>query len=378
MEQVLITGNRMKILRLTALSVAMLALAGCGSMSMENKRVDYKSNAVKAQTLEVPPDLTVPSAEDHFTIPQDDGVEVAKYSDYAKQDMTPRVSAVLPESRVVHLEHDGATYWLVVNDKAENIWPAVKTFWQENGFVIKTEDPQAGIIETDWAENRANISKSGLRSVLGKVFDGMYDSGTRDMYRIRMERSKDGSSTEIHLTQYGKEEVVSSDSSTTKWESRPEDHDLEATMLQMLMAKLGGAETQAKTPAAGNSPAQGLAVAPKLQTLSDGSKGILLSDPFDRSWRIVGLALERAGFVVEDKDRSNGVYFLRAQGEAKEKGWLDKLAFWRSDEQAKPERYQVTVHEGDAGCEVAANDGNGASNDDTQRVIDALYKALGR
>ena len=371
----------MRTLRLTALSLAMLTLAGCGSMNMESKRVDYKAAAVKVPTLEVPPDLTAPSAEDHYTIPEGTA-SVANYSDFAKGNATyqARSSAVLPESRSVRLEHNGTQRWLVVNDKAENVWPVIKEFWQENGFVVKTENPQAGIMETDWAENRAKIPKTGLRSVLGKVFDDLYDSGEMDMYRVRLERSKDGSSTEIYLTQYGKEEMLSADKSTSNWQSRPNDPELEATMLQMLMTRLGGAEEQAQAKAQTEAPsAQVAVIAPKLQTLSNGNKIILLSEPFDKSWRTVGLALEHEGFLIEDKDRANGVYFLRVEEDAKAKGWLDKLAFWRDDEKsAKPARYQVSVHEGSAGCEVSATGSNGERNSNTQRIIDALYKSIGK
>ena len=370
----------MRNLHLTALSLAMLTLAGCSSMSLESKRVDYKAAAVKVPSLEVPPDLTVPVAEDHYTIP-DGGAAVANYSDFAKGSVSSssRASSVLPVSGSVRLERNGAQRWLVVNDKAENVWPVIKAFWQENGFVIKTDNPQAGIIETDWAENRAKIPKTGLRSILGKVLDGMYDSGEKDMYRVRLERSKDGNSTEIYLTQYGKEEVLNADKSTSKWQSRPNDPELEATMLQMLMTKLGGAEiqAQAKEQVEAN-PAQVAVIAPRLQTLANGSKIILLSEPFDRSWRTIGLALEHEGFVLEDKDRANGVYFLRVEEVTKEKGWLDKMAFWHKEEKKTPMRYQVTVHESNAGCEVAANNGNGESNPNSQRIIDALYKALGK
>jgi outer membrane protein assembly factor BamC len=381
MTQALNPGKRMRTLKLTALSLAMLTLAGCGSMSLENKRVDYKSAAVKVPTLEVPPDLTTPAAEDHYTIPEGNAA-VANYSDFAKGSAPSqaRASSVLPESRSVRLERSGAQHWLVVDDKAENVWPMIKAFWQENGLVIKTENQQAGIMETDWAENRAKIPKSGIRSLLGKVLDDLYESGEMDMYRIRLERSKDGNGTEIYLTQYGKEQVLSKDGSTIMWQSRPNDPELEITMMQMLMIKLGGAEAQAQAKAQMEVPsAKGTVAAPKLQTLANGSRIILLSEPFDKSWRTVGLALEHEGFVVEDKDRANGVYFLRVEEDAKEKGWLDKLAFWRDDgKSSKPVRYQVTVHEGSAGCEVAVNNGNGGSNSNTQRIIDALYKALGK
>ncbi len=370
----------MRTLRLTALSLAMLTLAGCASIGLDNKRVDYKAAAVTVPSLEVPPDLTAPTAEDHYTI-SDGSAAVANYSDFAKGGVISqsRASSVLPESKRVRLERNGAQRWLVVDDKAENVWPVIKAFWQENGFAIKIDNPQAGIIETDWAENRSNIPMEGIRKVLGKVLDGLYDSGTRDMYRMRLERGKDGNSTEIYLTQYGKEEVlVGADKSTTQWQSRPNDPELEATMLQMLMTRLGGAETLANAQTDAPSAQGAVAVAPRLQTLSNGIRIILLSEPFDRSWRTVGIALEHEGYVVEDKDRANGVFFLRFEEAAKEKGWLDKLAFWRKEDAVKPVRYQVTVHEGNAGCEVAANNGNGESNPGTQRIIDGLFKALGK
>jgi len=373
----------MKISHLTALSLALLALAGCSSMSLEGKRIDYKADAVKVPSLEVPPDLTSPATEDHYTVP-DSGGGVANYSDFARNGVAtqPRASAVLPESRSVRMERNGAQRWLVVDDKAENVWPVVKAFWAENGIPIKTEDAQAGIIETDWAENRSKIPKDGLRSILGKVLDGMYDSGQRDMYRVRLERVKDGKSTEIYLTQYGKEEVLSADKTISKWQSRPNDAELEASMLQMLMNKLGGAEAKAQSEAeAAAAPAAavaGSASTPRLQTLTNGSKVILLNEPFDRSWRRVGLALEHEGFVVEDKDRANGVYFLRVQEETKGKSFLDKLAFWRSEEAPKPTRYQVTVHESHDGCEVASSKGNSEEDATTQRIIDILFKALGK
>ncbi len=371
----------MRTLYFSVLSLLILALAGCGTMDLEGKRVDYKSATAKVPSLEIPPDLTAPGVEDRYSIPDSGEENVASYSDFAKGGMSPqaRASTVLPEAKNVHLERNGPLHWLVVADRAENVWTLIKAFWLEKGFIIKTENPQAGIIETDWAENRAKIPKGGLRSVVGKVFDNLYDSGEKDMYRTRLERSKDGSSTEIYISQYGKEEVLDKDANTSKWQSRPNDPEMEITMLQMLMAKLGGdAEAQAKAQSASAESARETVDAPKLQALANGNKTILLSEPFDKSWRKIGLALERAGIVVEDKDRTKGVYFVRVTEAAKGKGLLDKMAFWRNEDTAKPARYQVIVHEDDAKCEVAANNGNGESNPITQRIIDALYKALGK
>ena len=366
----------MRTLYLAILPLVVLAMAGCGTMDLEGKRVDYKSAATKAPTLEVPPDLTAPGVDDRYTVPDSGEEAVANYSDFAKDGKSPQAKAatVLPAVKNVHLERNGPQHWLIVADRAENVWPLIKAFWQEKGFVIKTENPQAGIIETDWAENRAKIPKEGLRSVIGKVFDNMYDSGMRDMYRTRMERNKDGSSTEIHITHYGKEEVLDKDGNASKWQSRPNDPEMEITMLQMLMVKMGGeAEAQAKVQ---DVPARETVAVPKLQEIANGNKVILLSEPFDKSWRKIGLALEHAGIVVEDKDRAKGVYFVSVTEAAKEKGLLDKMAFWRSEDSAKAARYQVTVREDNTNCEVAANNGNGENNTATQRIIDTLYQNL--
>lgn len=95
---------------------------------------------------------------------------------------------------------------------------------------------------------------------------------------------------------------------------------------------------------------------------TDGVKTILLPEPFDRSWRKVGLALEQAGVKVTDKDRANGIYFIPAPGKSDKK---------------RPD-YQVTVHETNGVTEVAANDGDGESNEETLRLIEVLFKNLGK
>ncbi len=380
----MIYGNSrigMKLFHLSPLFLVLL-MAGCGSMNLENKRVDYKSaaaTATKVPSLEVPPDLTAPATGDQYAIPQANS-ESASYSDYAKSSATQPIAstAVLPESRKVRLMHSGSHRWLLVDDKPENLWPLIKEFWKENGFVIKTENPQAGVIETDWAENREKIPKTGLRKILGKVFDNLYDSGERDMYRTRIERSPDGNGTEIYVTQYGMEEVLSSDKKEFKWQARPNDPELEAATIQMLMAKLGGDLQKQSGISTGTAEAEPeTSGAVTLQSQPNGGKVILLAEPFDRSWRKVGIALDHADIVVEDKDRDKGLYFVRVETVHQEKGW-SKLAFWQKSEESKPMHYQVFVHESGANCEVGAHNSEGGNDATTQSIVDELYNSLSK
>jgi len=375
----------MRTLYLAVLFFSLLILAGCSAIGIENKRVDYKSAATKIPTLEVPPDLTTPVIRNQHTIPGSDGEIVTNFSDFVKGGQVAQVgvaTTVLPEVKSVHLERNGTQRWLVVGSKVENVWPLVKEFWQEQGFIIKTDNPAAGLIETDWTERRAKIQQSGLSKILGKVFDKLHSSGVQDMYRTRLERSKDGSSSEIYISHSGMEEALDVDKNGYKWRPRPNDPELEASMLQLLMIKLGGGtENQVQ---AGHIPkSQEVTTVPKLREIN-GNKIIILNEPFDKSWRKIGLALDQAGIEVQDKDRVSGVYFLSPSKDiAKKKSWVNNLMFWRDDSDRKSKdsiegaaRYQVIVRENNAGCEVSVLNQDAGKDQATQRIIDLLYKQL--
>ncbi len=381
-------------LNLTALFFSLLILAGCSVIGIENQRVDYKSAAKKMPTLEVPPDLTTPETKNQHTIPGSDGKVVANFSDFAKGGQVAQAggdTSVLPEVKNVHLERSGTQRWLVVGGKVENVWPLVKEFWQEQGFIIKSDNPAAGLIETDWTERRAKIQKTGLSKMLGKIFDKLNSSGEQDMYRTRFERSKDGSSSEIYISHRGMEEVLDVDKNGYKWRQRPGDPELEASMLQLLMIKLsGGTENQVqagqipKSQETGAKSPLGVATMPKLKEIN-GNKIIMLNEPFDKSWRKVGLALDQTGIEVKDKDRVSGIYFVSASKDiAMKKSWVNDLMFWRDDSDPKSTknavegatRYQVTVRENNAGCEVSVLKGDGGKDQVSQRIMESLYKQL--
>ena len=374
----------MRTLYLTILFFALLILAGCSAIGIENKRVDYKSAATKIPALEVPPDLTTPVIRNQHTIPGSDGEIVTNFSDFVKRGQVAQVgvaTTVLPEVKNVHLERNGTQRWLVVGGKVENVWPVVKEFWQEQGFIIKTDNPAAGLIETDWTERHAKIQQSRLGKILGKVFDKLHSSGVQDMYRTRLERSKDGSSSEIYISHSGMEEVLDVDKNGYKWRPRPNDPELEASMLQLLMIKLGGG-TESLVQA-GQIPKSQETVMPKLQG-TNGNKIIILNEPFDKSWRKIGLALDQAGIEVQDKDRVSGIYFVSASKDIEKKSWVNNLMFWRNDSDRKSTknsvegtgRYQVTVREKNAGCEVSVLNQNAGKDQATQRIMDLLYKQL--
>ena len=358
----------MNVFHISVITLAMVSLSACSTPAgTDSRSFDYKAPPVKERALDVPPDLTSQFGDDRYGIPGESD-SVTSFSEFSRGGANRKANSVLPPARNVRLERKDGQRWLVVNDTAENIWPVVKAFWQENGLVIKIDDPQAGILETDWSENRAKIPMDGLRKILGKVMDGLYGSGERDQFHTRLERGKDGKSTEIYIAHYGMQELMECDQNGYRWVARPADRELEATMLQLLMSKLGGGSGVLDSVKKTELPGSNGAAAPKLSMLSDGSQSILLNETFDKSWRKAGLALEQAGFVVADRDRSKGVFYLSA-------GKVDNKSNLGADDVM---RTQVTVIERVTGCEIFVKNGAGASNSETQKIVDALFKSLGK
>jgi outer membrane protein assembly factor BamC len=344
----------------TALALA-LSLAGCSSLenALGGDKVDYKSAAAKTAPLEVPPDLTQLARDNRYQ-PQAGSVSASNFQNAAATGPAAAASGaqtVAPQQvGDVRIERQGSTRWLVTSQTPEQLWPQLRTFWTERGFNLAVDTPEAGVMETDWAENRANIPQDLIRRAIGKVFDSVYDSGLRDKYRTRVERTPQG--TEIYISHRGMEEVVTGQAKdNTTWRQRPSDPGLEAEMLQRLMVKLGVKEQEARTavaaatPASGAAPAQPAATGPARARVLSGQPAAALQvdEPFDRAWRRVGLALDRTGFTVEDRDRANGVYYVRyadpKQAGKEEPGFFSRL-FGGDKGSGAPQRYRIEVKRG--------------------------------
>ena len=252
-------------------------------------------------------------------------------------------------SDTVRLERAGGQRWLSVSGKsAEQLWPLVREFWQDNGFVLKRDEPQLGIMETDWAENRAKIPQDGVRKLLATVgLDGLYATPERDKFRTRFERSPNGN-VEIYISHRGMVESFTEGKNDTKWQPRADDPELEAEFLGRLMLALGVDETKAKQ--AKEDAAQPVPVAQRRARIENGA--VVVDDAFDRAWRRTGLALDRSGLVVVDRNRASGTYFVRPAKSETEKvdegGFWSSLAFWRDKEgktAAEQPGYRIVVQQ---------------------------------
>jgi outer membrane protein assembly factor BamC len=414
--------------RASSLLLPLLLLANltaCDSIPFIDTTSDYKG-AGRARPLEVPPDLTSSPSSDTYTVPGS-----TSYSSYtqAQEGQEAGVEKVLQTPDGVRLERSGAQSWLVVDASAEKIWPVIREFWIDMGFAVRVENPQIGVMETEWIESDA-IKKDTSGNVLSK-FDKWLDKlsgfADRKKFRTRLDRGVEAGTTEIYMTHRSVTGAPDDGKNRIKTQlgeidtgyrldakDAPKvdanDAELDAELLRRLMVKLGVEEQKSQSILA---EAVNIKRAEVIKE-SDGSARLLLNDQFDRAWRRVGLALDRIGFVIEDKDRSNGLFFVRYADvdiddtpkkkkglietlkfwgdddkkevqtpvEKEQKSVIDSLKFWGSDDKGKtnPEKqYRIKVADGDAGrAVVSVVDTNGARVRTTtaNRIIALMYEQL--
>lgn len=285
--------------RLALAVILAMSLATACSSSGEKRAAEYKkSRALPA--LDVPPDLTEPdTSADTLKVPHGVAGAGAAQPSYLVSAQNARV------------ERDGDMRWLLVEAPLDKLWEEVKGFWTGQGFELTTDEPALGIMATNWLENRADIDTGFFQRMVSKVLPGLYSAPTRDMFRIRMERGEAPGRTEIYVTHYGVEEISvdrGDEFFDTKWQPRAADIELANEMLLRLMVHLGVPEpkAQAKIVQAAEKAARA-----RVERDSSGRPRLLLDDGFARAWRRTGIALDRIGLVVEDRDRSQGLYYVR-------------------------------------------------------------------
>jgi outer membrane protein assembly factor BamC len=373
--------------------LVMVGLVGCSSQFVQDILPDhtlaYKKSREAGENLELPPDLKGGTFDDALDVPPIEGG--ATFSDYAggRAQRLPTAGSsteVLPAVTSVDLQRDGKNRWLEVQATPQQVWPRVVSFWREQGILLVEQNPAVGVMKTDWIENRAEIRQDFVTRMMSKVAAGLYSASTRDQFSIRIDSGAKSGTTEVHLTHRGMEEKVVSntvgESGRTIWEPSGNDSEKEAEMLRRLMIYLGASQQKASAALAASArggtgpasaPVAGAATAGASSTATPstarlvnegGAQVLVIGDELRRGWRMTGSALDRAGFAVEDRDISRGVYYVRYQdtdaaAQGNKKGWMSRLAFWRGNDIDKVKQYQIRVEGNDRETRVTVLDPKG-------------------
>jgi outer membrane protein assembly factor BamC len=384
-----------------------LLVSGCGSSvisdAIPDQRLAYKKQQEASENLEIPPDLTAGKFDDALDIPPAGGATYSEYSgSRAQRQRVAAVGDVLPATPNVELKRRDSERWLEVQAVPQQVWPKVIAFWREQGILLVEQDPAVGVMRTDWLDNRAEIRRDFVTRMISKVVEGVYATSTRDQYSVRIEPGTASGTTDIHLTHRGMEERLVTnaigDGSRTIWEPSGTDPGKEAEMLRRLMVFLGASEQRAAAVGASSSDGSagrtgggagtlsgGLATQPvgaRLVT-EGGFQTLVIQEDFRRAWRTAGSALDRAGFAVEDRDMTRGIFYVRYAGQdgesdGKSPGLLSRMAFWKKNEVDPVKQYQVRVQGNETESRVTVLDasGNPDTSESSQRILTLMKEQM--
>lgn len=365
-----------RFFRALIVGACVVALGACSSGP--SSRIDYKE-AKSLPTLEMPPDLSSPNEMDRARLPAAQTATAGASSTATSQmsgqapSQTPSTRAILPVAEGMHIERDRSTRWLVIDSQAEQLWPKLRDFWATIGLELRRDEPQLGIMETEWAENRADAPGGFLTGLVRSVFANAYSAGTRDKYRLRLE-PREGGKTEVYLTHYGLQEQVSSQSSefeATVWTIRPGDPELVHELLNRIIVHLGGSPEQAARII---SPEAEVEQPSRTRLVADT---LFVNEGLSRTWRRTGIALDEAGLIVEDRNLSEGVYFVTdfdpLADDRANRGWLRSLFSGSADKEEK-RTWQVILAGDDQATRILVRDGKGAALPEQEAV--AILKKL--
>lgn len=333
------------MLRVVVVIMLLMNLMACSSAPEWKANYGEDKKQKQSGKLEVPPELSEPDSNQSLVIPNI-AASGSTYSAYNNTEVinnrNTKVANANPKG--IKVIRDGATQWLEINMTADKLWPQLKLFFAEVGFEIKREDKALGVMDTNFLENRLALPTNWFSKILNRISS----TGLRDKYRARIERTENPEVTRLFITHQGlKEQAMDTSEITTFklwWESRPSDPELEAEMYQrfLIFSDISKEESIKLL--------NQVAAKERTQLIDkDGTQVLHVGEGFARTWRRVGIALDRIGLFVEDRNRSNGLYYLRITDDFRvkvqeEKNWLSNL--FSSDDSVKlKERYLLSVAE---------------------------------
>ncbi|HTR08852.1 MAG TPA: outer membrane protein assembly factor BamC [Paraburkholderia sp.] len=371
--------------RLATRAVALLMAGGlvAGCSSPTPGKIDYRSDAkAKESSLAVPPNMLDETADQRSLPPQGGETSLSSLKQTQAAAPVSDQSQVLPQVPGMHIQRDGTESWLVIDNRTpDQVWPQVRRFWQEQGFLLVVDQRDKGVMETDWNETHPKISDGLVRNTLSWAMGNSYVGAERNKYRTRLETSSAGG-TYVFISQKGlSEQVTGTNNDSSKWVPKPNDPALEAEYLKRLMMTLANAKpgvpdaqiaadadakassnsaSKSKMPdsAAAATAAQNVAAVGQQSgsgsSSSSGAQGtsgqyssteLTLGEPYERAWVRVGIALDRANFTVDDRDRTKGIYYVRyvdpQDKTSDEQGFWNQIFHGRKEKTAK--QYKLNV-----------------------------------
>ena len=359
--------------KLVSLLMILVLVSGC---SWFGGKKSSSQGPRDSQSLEVPPELAQPETSDAMAIPVVTPEQAKSGSSRASQQ--PMINtALLPDTTGAKIKQEGGIRWAEVDSSPELIWQELHGFFHSLGFEISNEDPKLGILDTGWLSSRAYREVGFWRSLFGELAV----VGLKDRYRVRLERTDNPNVTRMYLSHQGLiedvYEEVQRDNISRFWRWRPNDPELEAETLKRFLVFRGMDEEQAEQVTKPKPPAERA----RIVDVSNGQI-VVVNDNCAHVWRHVGVAIDRLGLIVTDRNRSEGLYYLEVSDafieKHKEDSSLMKKWFGDDDEKKPTTTFVMKVAQQEAETWVSLHDKKGQldNSDLAKKLNELLYQQL--
>ncbi|MFT6371904.1 MAG: outer membrane protein assembly factor BamC [Gammaproteobacteria bacterium] len=220
------------VLMVTLSTIVSLVVIGCGT-TQDLRYLDSQS----AKQLEIPPDLTVTYELGDFVLPDN-------FSSDFEDSKTIKSVPVLLKVDSLQLEGQAGFHWLSVNDSVDDIFQSVRNFWLSEGYLIETDEPAIGLLETEWVYKYEGTNNPNVNFLMRLISSDDF-TATQNQFRTRIERDKESGKNRIYISHRGtayKHILQTKQNESEKqnnWELVPPNSEFEVEMLSRLMIYLG-------------------------------------------------------------------------------------------------------------------------------------------
>lgn len=348
----------MKISRNLVLLISLIAVYGCSKLPkldevLPDKRTAYQKSKDMA-ALEVPPDLTVTRGDYAADLPSDK--ESNSLSEFERRRAENSGIVRTGSGAVLGGGEQDGEQWLALQGSSIDIWPRLRQFWNEKEYVVDLDDIELGVMETDWKEG----------------------DGEKHRFKMFVEPGESGD-TILFLSSESQEYLEG------EWLEAPPNAENEKKIIRKISLHFYGTEftstastrddSSSSTSSASTTSSQQIKPKAEVLSIDEGKSYLAIPQEFTRAWRETELVIQRAGYLIQDRDQEKGTYnflYYRPKGEEK-KGLLSKLKFWGDDEDdGIPYQLSLTGVGNKTEIIVMNEDGEWESGDDAANILDTL------
>ena len=347
-------------------------LGACSSTKPDYKAV-YTTTIQENDDLEIPPGMDAPQIGSDLLPELQKSIKSAStYQESLKG--VPKSSSFTRDYQGMNFVREGSLFWLEVDAPGNEVWADLRNFFIRLGFEISIEQPEIGYMQTNWLLNKEDVPTNFLSSLLDKLFSS---SEKMDRYRLRLEWDAEKKRSRVFVSHQGLREIIEGVDDNisvvqTKWVPRASESELEVELLMRFMAFRGLNVEDAKETVAGVKSKKVAEV-----KTADNKSSLMINEPFARGWRHVGIAMDRLGYKVDDKNRSAGVYYVTLPETfviPKQNSLLGKI-LGNNFETPKHLKYLIILQDNGESTQVTIK-ANGEVKDDISRVETKILNDL--